>query len=210
MEVAMLRQVWILKRGNMNKKSNYFSVFYLFCVTLLLGFSLLNVAPQKEEKRSLIESQIEMLLVKESFILKGERRSQFVTHLLAVSKDHEFDPLLILAIMKVESSFNPHAISNRGALGLLQLKPVAAKEVSNFFDLSPVSAKQLMDPFINVQFGVHYLSFLKKSVGKNWMRILAAYNAGPTYIKRTGIVPTGYASKVLRTYRQIIKQVGSV
>lgn len=191
----------------MNKKSNYFSVLYLIVVAVALGISLLKFTPPKEERISLIESQIETLLDKESFALKGERRSHFIVHLLATAKDHEFDPLLILAIMKVESSFKLHAVSHAGALGLLQLKPIAAKEVSNVFDLSPVSARQLMDPFINVKFGIHYLSFLRKSVGKNWIKILAAYNSGPTYIKRTGIIPTGYASKVLRTYREIVKQI---
>ena len=194
----------------MNKKSNIFSIFYLLAMGAVLGGLLLTFEPKKEVvQRSLLEHQIEAFLDKEAFALRGSSRSNFIAHLLATAKDHEFDPLLILAIMKVESSFKLHAVSHAGALGLLQLKPIAAKEVSNVFDLAPVSARQLMDPFINVKFGIHYLSFLRKSVGKNWMRILAAYNAGPTFIKRTSVIPTGYASKVMRTYREIIKQVKS-
>lgn len=194
----------------MNKKSNVFSVLYLVIVGLVLGSMLLTFQPKKEiVQKSLLEHQIGAFLEKEAFALKGLSRSNFIAHLLMTAKDHEFDPLLILAIMKVESSFKLHAVSHAGALGLLQLKPIAAREVSNVFDLSPVSSRQLMDPFINVKFGIHYLSFLRKSVGKNWMRILAAYNAGPTFIKRTNVIPTGYASKVLRTYREIIKQVKS-
>lgn len=192
----------------MNKKSNIFNVFYLLAMGFVLGSMLLTFGPRKEMiQRSLLEHQIEAFLDKEAFALKGAIRNNFIAHLLATAKDHEFDPLLILAIMKVESSFKLHAVSHAGALGLLQLKPIAAREVSNVFDLAPVSSRQLMDPFINIKFGIHYLSFLRKSFGKNWMTVLAAYNAGPTFIKKTNIIPTGYASKVLRTYREIIKQV---
>lgn len=198
----------------MSKKSSNISMLAMVLVGVLVGAMLLTFNRQfnpKEKMKAVgLEAKIESLLEKEAFFLRGETRSDFIAYLVSTAKAHQFDPLLILAIIKVESSFKPQAMSNRGALGLLQLKPIAAKEVSLFFDLARVTPHQLMDPFINIRFGIHYLSFLRGAVGKNWMRILAAYNAGPTYIRNAEVIPTGYASKVLKTYREIIKQVGAV
>lgn len=196
----------------MNKRTNKFSILCYFALSVLLGLVTLNWTPDREiliRSQSPLEIQIESYLEREAFHLVTGLRADFITYLVATARDYEFDPLLILAIMKVESSFNPNAISNRGAHGLLQLKLVAAQEVANVFDTKPMASRQLLDPFINVKIGIQYLSCLRDQVGGGWTRILAAYNAGPTYIKRSGHVPTGYASKVLKTYREFLKRFPS-
>ena len=192
----------------MNKKSSCFNVLYMILVSLLVGTTLLTINPKGEGLeaiRSPLELQIEKLLDAEDFDLRGRDRSQFISYLISTANDYQFDPLLILAIMKVESSFNPDAISNRGAFGLLQIKLIAAREVQQMFDLMPIGSRQLLDPFVNLRIGVQYLSFLRQEVGGNWTRILAAYNSGPTRVKQLKNTPTGYSSKVLRTYREIVK-----
>ncbi|MBI5299697.1 MAG: lytic transglycosylase domain-containing protein [Deltaproteobacteria bacterium] len=197
----------------MNRKSNKFSILYTLCLSLILGFSLLSLngkvmTKEVPEKRALV-IQIENYLEQEGFFLTGKMRSEFVSHLLSTAKDYEFDPWLILAIIKVESSFNPEAISNRGAMGLLQLKPIAAKEVAQVFEDAPIAPRQLLNPFVNVKIGVQYLSFLRDEIGKNPSRMLTAYNMGPTNVKRTGANSSGYSRKVLKIYKTLLSQFTS-
>ncbi|MDO8526375.1 MAG: transglycosylase SLT domain-containing protein [Deltaproteobacteria bacterium] len=149
---------------------------------------------------------MEEYLEKQAFSLTGNIRSHFVSHLIATAKDHQFDPWLILAIIKVESSFKSHVVSNRGAIGLLQLKTIAAKEVSIKFNEKNVGRHELFNPFINVKIGIQYLSCLRNQVGRDQSRILAAYNAGPTMLKQNAGVSSGYAFKVLRAYRELSKK----
>lgn len=190
----------------MNRKSNNFNIVILLVLSVVLGFSLIGFGNREPRMSHGLEGRIEALLEKESFFLKGEVRSEFISYLVATAKDYEFDPLLILAIMKVESSFKPHAISNHGAIGLLQLKLVAAKEVASQFENKLAVAHQLLDPFTNVRVGIQYLSLLRDVVGSNNVRMLTAYNAGPTFVKRTQNIPTGYARKVLREYQGLLKR----
>lgn len=198
----------------MNKKTNKFNVLYTFCLALFLGLSLLSwnskMGTQENVKERALVSQIEVYLDQQTFNLTGSSRSNFITHLIATAKDYEFDPWLILAIIKVESSFNPQAISHAGAMGLLQLKPIAAREVANFFDDIPIAAKQLFNPFVNVKIGVQYLSFLREAIGGDHSKILTAYNQGPTNVKRTGARSSGYSRKVLRVYHNIVNQFAAI
>ncbi|OGQ04527.1 MAG: hypothetical protein A2W61_04900 [Deltaproteobacteria bacterium RIFCSPLOWO2_01_44_7] len=190
----------------MNRKSNNFNSLWLLAVSLVLGFTLLSLNPYYSSSQSKLELQIHDYLEDQSFFLKGDTRADFIAYLVATAKDYEFDPLLILAIMKVESSFKPGAESNRGACGLLQLKLVAAKEVSNVFDTRLVARHELFDPFVNVKVGIQYLSFLRNHLGDNVVRMLSAYNMGPTRVKSSGIVSSGYSSKVMRAYRDLLKE----
>ena len=200
--------------GKMNRKSNKFSVLYMLCLSLILGVSLLSlnskVVTQENFKERELVGQIETYLEQEDFNLTGSSRSHFIGYLVATAKDYEFDPWLILAIIKVESSFNPEAISHAGAMGLLQLKPIAAREVANFFEDTPIAPRELFNPFVNVKIGVQYLSFLRDAIGSDHSRMLTAYNQGPTNVKRTGARSSGYSRKVLRVYNNLINQFASL
>jgi hypothetical protein len=95
-----------------------------------------------------------------------------------ISKTHGVDPQLVAAVMKVESDYNPRAISSAGALGLMQLMPATGKRfgVSEFFD-----------PRQNIEGGVKYLRFLSDKFGpSNIDLITAAYNAGENRVERIG------------------------
>lgn len=183
----------------MNDKSNSFRMLHLLLLALVLGFLFPRI-PWKGDSGSQLGSKIEMILEKEPALKSNPFDRKFISYLIQIAKDYEFDPLLILAIMKVESSFDPEAVSFAGAYGLLQIKPVAAKEVAQTFGTELYEAEDLTDPFVNVRVGVQYLSYLRDVVGKNPVRMLAAYNLGPTHVRRYGH-NLRYASKVLDAYR---------
>ena|GEM_PF-2395250 len=111
------------------------------------------------------------------------------------AKKHNVNFLLIKAIIKVESNFNPGAISGKGAKGLMQIMP------SNYDSLD---INNPFDPTENIMGGTKYLKLLLIKFGKLELA-LAAYNAGPNEtIKYEGIPPFSetkiYVKKVKKLY----------
>jgi hypothetical protein len=93
------------------------------------------------------------------------------------------DPSLLYALVRVESNFDPKAVSAAGARGLLQLMPATA-EFMNKTGTTRVKrrADGLADPQYNLEMGQRYLHYLadQSSIDGDLLRILASYNAGPT------------------------------
>ena len=108
--------------------------------------------------------------------------------ILEQSSKHSFDPMLVLAMIQVESGFQYAVISPSGARGLMQLLPDVAKalleEISPAHDAKsrPFKPESLDDPVLNIKLGVYYLHDLKKSF-RTLNLALIAYNLGPTEIR---------------------------
>lgn len=92
------------------------------------------------------------------------------------------DPALIAAVIYVESSFRPGVISNKGAIGLMQLMPETAYWLAEQRDLS-LTQQELLQPPINVELGSFYLRHLLDRFPSEHAA-LAAYNGGPTNVRR--------------------------
>jgi soluble lytic murein transglycosylase-like protein len=107
---------------------------------------------------------------------------------------------LVLAVILVESSGNAFAVSNAGAMGLMQLRPSTAEAVAADIGLPWTGPALLFDPLANVQLGVAYLERLMARYG-DVETALAAYNWGPTRIaarlRRGEALPVEYPSRVL-------------
>ena len=97
-----------------------------------------------------------------------------------VSSHYQVDPKLIHAMIRVESNYDPSAVSSKGAMGLMQLIPATAQRfgVQNPFD-----------PKQNIQGGISYLKYLLRLFGGNLPLSLAAYNAGEERVIRSGGIP---------------------
>jgi soluble lytic murein transglycosylase-like protein len=98
----------------------------------------------------------------------------------AISATQSLPPQLVHSVIKVESNYNPRAVSSKGAQGLMQLMPATARRfgVANAFD-----------PVDNIQGGARYLKYLLDLYKGNYDLALAAYNAGEGAVQRYGAVP---------------------
>ena len=121
----------------------------------------------------------------------------FNTHIRIASDKYMVDPALVEAIIEVESSFRPDAVSRSGATGLMQLMPATAKDLE---------VTDRFDPRQNIHGGVKYISQLMKRFDNNLTLAVAAYNAGPGAVERAEGIPARaetqrYVEKVMKAYQ---------
>lgn len=99
---------------------------------------------------------------------------------------YEVDPLLVAAIIRVETNFQAGRESHKGAIGIMQLMPDTATwmmeqlRVDQRWTIDEL--KNHADP--NILFGTWYLRFLYKKFDRNWIAAIAAYNAGPGTVNK--------------------------
>lgn len=121
------------------------------------------------------------------------------------------DPLLVLAVIEVESAYDPEASSYRGAKGLMQLlEPTMRQELTR----GGIAFDDPHDPIANVQAGVRYLRRLLEAFGREEVALMA-YNAGPNRILgylREGGIPERfrtYPRRVSAELRRLRRAVGA-
>jgi soluble lytic murein transglycosylase len=98
--------------------------------------------------------------------------------------EYNVNPDLVLAVIDVESSGRPRAVSPAGAVGLMQLMPETAAEVARTLSLAPPTAEDILEPRLNIRLGVCYLARLRTRFGDERAFVIAAYHAGPTSVER--------------------------
>ena len=104
----------------------------------------------------------------------------------SVSSQYHLDPDLVASVIRAESGFNPHAVSPKGARGLMQLMPKTA---------SQLGVPNAFDPQSNVQGGTRYLRELMERYNFDIVKALAAYNAGPQRVEQYRGVPPYYETR---------------
>lgn len=94
-----------------------------------------------------------------------------------------YDPLLVLALIDVESDFEEESVSEKGARGLMQIKPSTLHFLAEKEGLRLSREEVVSDPAVCVRLGIRYLRSLQGRFGGDLDLALMAYNAGPTRIR---------------------------
>jgi len=125
--------------------------------------------------------------------------------LTAEAAARDLDPWLVLAVIEVESGFDPFAVSPVGALGLMQVMPSTGESIAQRLGIPWQGPRTLFDPVANLRIGIAYLQELRDRFGRLGIA-LAAYNRGPALVDRRvragQPVPASYARRVLATYAE--------
>jgi soluble lytic murein transglycosylase-like protein len=160
---------------------------------------------RRDEWAARIGSQLEARL---SALPEADRDALALT-IVDEAERASIDPLLVLALIAVESSFDPGAASGRGARGLMQLRPSTMRHEAK---RSGIAFEDPYEPIANVQAGVRYLKRLIDAFGREEVALMA-YNAGPNRILgylRAGEIPErfhAYPRRVKKELRRLRRSV---
>jgi len=114
------------------------------------------------------------------------------------------DPALVKAIIAVESSFEPEAVSPKGAIGLMQIIPGTGERYGVTADARRTVEQKLRDPAVNLSVGTRYLRDLLVLFADDVELALAAYNAGEQAVQRYGNVIPPFAET--QAYVKLVRQ----
>lgn len=120
----------------------------------------------------------------QDIVLKKIYPKEYAEYVYKYSEEYEVDPLLIFAIIKAESNFNPNVVSSSNAIGLMQLMDATAEEIATKLNIVYVKKASLYNPELNIQLGTKYFSNLLKEYKGNQLLALTAYNAGIGNVKK--------------------------
>ena len=107
----------------------------------------------------------------------------------AAAARHGLDPQLVKAVIAVESGFEPGAVSEKGAVGLMQILPGTGERYGVRADRRKTVEAKLADPLLNLEIGTRYLADLEKLFVDRPELVLAAYNAGENAVLRNRAIP---------------------
>ena len=156
------------------------------------------------EPREPVPSQTETMPEKILPLVKGmEAERLYHSIIIEAANRYQVDPAIVKAIIMAESSYNPKAVSKKGAKGLMQLMPKTAAELG---------VKDSFNPVYNINGGVRYYKKMLNQFNGDVKLALAAYNAGSRKVKKyQGIPPFKatryYIKKVFKYYEYYKKQV---
>jgi soluble lytic murein transglycosylase len=167
---------------------------------------VLAATPPEPSREAVLRERVEKIAQVLRSRRTGLTRNEIarLAHTIVREADrHDLDPWLVLAVIAVESGFYNFAVSDKGAMGLMQVMPATAVELAARKRIRWNGPTTLFDPVVNVRLGVSYLRQLSDRYGRIQIA-LAAYNWGPGRIdrrlKRGSELPQEYARLVLDAY----------
>lgn len=129
------------------------------------------------------------------------------------SSRYNLDPMFVLALIEKESSFFNWARSDRGAMGLMQIREYVGKDIAGDLNIDWDGEHTLLDPYMNVRMGLYYFNCLKDKFDKTELA-LAAYNFGPTYVRgmmdADEEVSLDFANRVVAGYKNHMERFKGV
>jgi soluble lytic murein transglycosylase len=100
------------------------------------------------------------------------------------ARRNDLDPAMVVAVIYAESGFREGAVSERGAIGLMQLLPATAEEIARRTGGERFEVADLRDPRVNIRYGSNYLKYLLERYDGSQVEALAAYHAGVRNVDR--------------------------
>jgi len=140
-------------------------------------------------------------LWKNKAFVRDFNAGKYDSFIALMGSKYRIDPALIKAVIRAESDWNQAAVSNAGAMGLMQLMPGTAKKMD---------VENPFDPAQNIEAGARYLRLMLDTFNGDVILALAAYNAGPNAVKKYNGIPPyeetrTYVQRVLKYYREYLK-----
>jgi len=160
---------------------------------------------KEQDYKDRVRKRIEQIISKHYTGLDEKNAFRIPELILIESEKYGYDPLFLTALIITESSFYNWAKSNRGARGLMQLRPATAIALASETHLKWRGNRTLFDPEKNIALGAYYLNKMVSRFG-NLTLALEAYNHGPSRLSkylRKGYQPKRYSKKVLKNYIKI-------
>lgn len=145
--------------------------------------------------------------------LDNAERAKIAAIIAREADKHNIDPVLVVSLIYVESSFNRKALSNKNAKGLMQLLPDTAEYIKRKSRKDVDDAKNLFDVETNIKLGIAYLDYLITKTKGNVEYALIAYNMGPSNLNKAlkrNKLPKTYSNKVLAEYNRLVKEVNAI
>ena len=170
-------------------------------MTLLAENGMVQEAEDYREAEAL---GISRFISSESTALWGDEKRRVMAAIVREGRRNRLDPVMVAAVIQVESHFNPYAISGAGACGLMQLMAPTAQAllpVKSSKELH-LRASHLFNPVLNIELGTAYLAQLMKRFDGDMSMTLIAYNAGPGVAR--SLVRNSAASKRLAVYPKAV------
>lgn len=170
-----------------------------------------KIMKQPKPFKSKIFASLGILLLIVLFPLEADaqvepgQNNKFDKIIKAVAEKYNLEASLIHSIIRTESNYDPHCISSKGALGLMQLMP----ETARIYGVG-----NPLEPRDNIEGGVRYLKDLINLYNGRTRFVLAAYNAGQTAVKKYGGIPPypetrNYIEKVMTSYPKSFIKTGT-
>lgn len=138
---------------------------------------------------------------------------KFVKAVFAESKQYEYDPIFLMAIIKTESQFNEKAVGSAGEIGLMQIKPDTAEWICKKKGVKWKGAQALKNPEYNIKVSALYFKYLKKTLNSKSNRYVNAYNMGIGKLVRTpaeDLLGHPYYHKVIKNYTEIYDELKKI
>ena len=184
---------------------------------LLSEQETLKIAAETATVKKEVASSRSALQIRDTFAeLSATRYSpqDIMRYALAIEEEsskHGIEPALIMAIIATESNFRNNVVSNKGAIGMMQLLPSTAFYISDKLKhITLKNADELFDPEVNLRIGISYFAYLIKKTGST-KRAIIAYNYGPANTKRAindrQALPERYVSTVIKNYKRMTASI---
>lgn len=118
------------------------------------------------------------LFIKKDNIKRMKYSIEYDNYVQKYAEENNLEPLFVHSVIFAESNHNADAVSNRGAVGLMQIMPETGYWISAKMGIKDFSEEDLKDPEENIKMGTWLLKYLMDEFNENEKSALAAYNAG--------------------------------